>query len=163
MGLEKSSIIETKTEIKDGIKYTTHYVDRPIREGDPMGGPVGMVVNGISKTTEIIQYVYKQKMKQFLNPIKGINYTHYVIFNDERYVREEIMSLKHCSWVTEDKKLIDIHTISWYKFGDETGPIEYFSIKSGWLKGGSFDKICSTPEIEVYFKKTIGKDLIYFI
>jgi len=52
-------IIETKTEIKDGIKYTTHYINRPIRQGDPLGGPVGTMINGVSKTTEIIRYVYK--------------------------------------------------------------------------------------------------------
>jgi hypothetical protein len=54
-------IIETKTEIKDGIKYTTHYVNRPIRQGDPLGGPVGTMINGVSKTTEIIRYVYKEE------------------------------------------------------------------------------------------------------
>ncbi len=52
-------IIETKKEFKEGIKYTTHYVNRPIKQGDPQGGSVGEVVNGISKTTEIIKYVYK--------------------------------------------------------------------------------------------------------
>ncbi len=52
-------IIETKTEIKDGIKYTTHYVNRPIKQGDSQGSSVGTMINGVSKTTEIIRYVYK--------------------------------------------------------------------------------------------------------
>jgi hypothetical protein len=50
---------KTKTKIKDGIKYTTHYVNRPIRQGDTLGGSIGMMINGVSKTTEIIRYVYK--------------------------------------------------------------------------------------------------------
>ncbi len=50
--------ITTKTEVKDGIKYTTHYVNRPIKQGDPMGGPVGSMENGVSKIMEIIKYVY---------------------------------------------------------------------------------------------------------
>jgi hypothetical protein len=51
-------IIETKTEIKDGIKYTTHYVNRPIKQGDPHGGSVGIMTNDVETTTEIIKYVY---------------------------------------------------------------------------------------------------------
>ncbi len=51
--------METKTEIKDGVKYTTHYVNRPIKPGDPQGGPVGSRVNGIDKIIEIIKYIYK--------------------------------------------------------------------------------------------------------
>lgn len=54
-------IEKTETEVRDGIKYTTHYVDRSIKQGDPQGGPVGVCVNGVSKTTEIINYVYKAK------------------------------------------------------------------------------------------------------
>ncbi len=52
-------IIETKTEIKDGIKYTTYYVNRPIKQGDSQGGSVGAIINGVNKTTEIIRYIYK--------------------------------------------------------------------------------------------------------
>lgn len=53
-------IFETKTETYDGIKYTTHYVNRPIRQGDPQGGSIGLCVDGINKTIEIITYVYKE-------------------------------------------------------------------------------------------------------
>ena len=52
-------IKETKTEIKNGIKYTTHYVDRPIKPGDPHGGSYGMMIDGVNKTTEIVNYIYK--------------------------------------------------------------------------------------------------------
>lgn len=54
------NIIKTETKTKNGIKYTTHYVDRPFRQGDPMSRSTGGVVNGVSKTTEIIQYVYNR-------------------------------------------------------------------------------------------------------
>lgn len=55
----KEFITETKTEIKDGVQYTTHFVNRPIRQGDPQGGSIGACINGIEKTTEIINYVYQ--------------------------------------------------------------------------------------------------------
>ena len=50
----KEFITETKTVIKNGVKYTTHFVNRPIRQGDTQGGSVGTCINGINKTTEII-------------------------------------------------------------------------------------------------------------
>lgn len=71
-------IIGTKTEIREGIKYTTHYVDRPIRQGDPHGGPVGTVINGVSKTTEIIQYVYKLKFFLYIYIMVKKNLIHYL-------------------------------------------------------------------------------------
>ena len=51
-------LYKTVTEIKDGIKHTTHYVNRPIQQGDPQGGSTGTLVEGVSTTTEIIKYVY---------------------------------------------------------------------------------------------------------
>jgi len=55
----KKFITKTETEVKNGIKYTTHYVNRPIEEGDPQGGAVG--VCSINTITEIINYVYEPK------------------------------------------------------------------------------------------------------
>jgi hypothetical protein len=55
----KEFITETKTEIKDGVKHTTHFVNRPIRQGDPQCSSTGSCINGINKTTEIINYVYQ--------------------------------------------------------------------------------------------------------
>ena len=51
--------MKVTTELKNGVKYTTHYVDRPIKEGDPMGGPIGETINGVNKIIEIIRYVYQ--------------------------------------------------------------------------------------------------------
>jgi hypothetical protein len=53
-----NDIIETKVEFKAGIKYVTHFVNRPIRQGDPHGGATGMCVNGVNTTTEITNYIY---------------------------------------------------------------------------------------------------------
>ena len=57
---KKMSEIVTKTEIKNGIKYTTHYIDRPIKSGDPYGGTIGVEDKGVSKTIEVINYIYKK-------------------------------------------------------------------------------------------------------
>lgn len=50
-------ISETKTEIRNGVKYTTYYVSRPIEPGDPYGGSIGSQ----STTLEVIYYVYNRK------------------------------------------------------------------------------------------------------
>ena len=55
-------IIETITKFHNNIKYTTHYVNRPIRQGDPQGGSIGSCINGTYTTTEIITYVYKDTL-----------------------------------------------------------------------------------------------------
>ena len=55
----KEFITKTTKEIKDNVEYITHYVNRPIQIGDPQGGPIGECVNGISKITKIIKYIYK--------------------------------------------------------------------------------------------------------
>ena len=39
--MKPKDVIETKTEIKDGIKHTTHYVNRHIRVGDTQGSSYG--------------------------------------------------------------------------------------------------------------------------
>lgn len=57
----------TKTEEKvgeNGVKYVTHFVGRPIQPGDPMGGSYGTSVNGVSKTTEVINYVYASSQEK---------------------------------------------------------------------------------------------------
>lgn len=56
-------ITETKTEIKDGVKYATHFVNRDIRQGDPLGNSIGTCINGVEKITEIIKYVYQPQHK----------------------------------------------------------------------------------------------------
>lgn len=58
----KEFITKTKVEIRQGIKYTTHYVNRPIKVGDPQGGSIGTCINGIDKTTEVILYEYQPKI-----------------------------------------------------------------------------------------------------
>jgi hypothetical protein len=55
----KQFITETKTEIKGDIKYITHYVNRPIIQGDPHGGAIGACINGEKKTIEVVNYVYQ--------------------------------------------------------------------------------------------------------
>ncbi len=58
-------IIKTETEIRGELKYTTHWVDRPIRPGDPTVNALGtMSVEGDSKTTEVIKYVYKSTQEK---------------------------------------------------------------------------------------------------
>ena len=63
-------------------------------------------------------------------------------------------------------KLEDIHTISWqdydYDVYQKNGGIHYFSCDHGWAKNGKTDKSNPIPNIEKMFKKTIGKDLMYF-
>lgn len=54
-------IIKTKSEIKNGIKYTTHYVNRSIRQGDSLGSAYGISSPNGTITTEIVNYVYAKK------------------------------------------------------------------------------------------------------
>ena len=54
----KDEIIKTEVETRNGIKYITYYVNRPIRLGDPYGGSRGIHENGVDRTTEIENYVY---------------------------------------------------------------------------------------------------------
>lgn len=57
----KEYITKTETEMKNGVKHTTHFVNRPIRPGDPHGGEVGACVYGVNVTIEIINYVYNNQ------------------------------------------------------------------------------------------------------
>lgn len=105
------------------------------------------------------------KLIKNLTPTKRIDYIHYVKFNGEKYIRKEILSLQHYKWEGENE-LRDFHTISWRMFNEkhyqEHGNIEYYNIDNGWGKMGKMDKSNPIPEIEIIFKKTVGKDLIYF-
>ncbi len=100
-----------------------------------------------------------------LTPTKRIDYTHYVKFNGEKYIRKETLSLEHYRWEGEDE-LKDFHTIMWRMFNEkhyqEHGSVEYYSCDNGWAKNGHLNKNNPIPEIEIIFKETVGKDLIYF-
>jgi hypothetical protein len=105
-------------------------------------------------------------MKEFKNPRKLIEYKHYVIYNDVKYTREETLSLKCFSWQSEPDKLLDVHTIKWNCYPEDPyrlRPKEYFNVDKGWSdENGIMDISNPIPEIEKYFKETIGKDLLYF-
>ena len=83
---------------------------------------------------------------------KRIDYKDWVLYKGTEYVREETIFLKH--------KLIDFHTISW-KERIGNGVMEFYTGDSGWSIDGYHNKDNPTPEIELGFKRTIGKDLIY--
>jgi hypothetical protein len=46
-------------EVINGIKYTTHYIGKPIKPGDPIGSSIGACVNGINTPLEVINYIYR--------------------------------------------------------------------------------------------------------
>ena len=82
---------------------------------------------------------------------RRIDYKDWVLYKGTEYVREETLFLKH--------KLIDFHTITWKeRFGNVD--VEFYTDDKGWSKDGYQDKNNLTPEIELEFKRTIGKDLI---
>ena len=56
--IEQKDIIKIDTSLVGDIKHTTHYVNRPMRAGDQLGGAIGETINGVEKTTEIIRYVF---------------------------------------------------------------------------------------------------------
>jgi hypothetical protein len=101
-----------------------------------------------------------------MTPDKRLEYTHYVTFKGKEYIREEVVVPKCFCWETTPNKLEDVHTISWRSFDEdeyqENGSIEYFSGDIGWSKNNRMKKTNPVPEIEKVFKKTLGKDLIYF-
>jgi hypothetical protein len=101
-------------------------------------------------------------MKEILNPKKRIDYRHYVIYENDKYVRTETLSLNHFCWEIEPEKLIDLHTIKWELLDGDGSSVEYFSLGSGWSKNGKLNNTNPVPEIEKCFKDTIGKDLLYF-
>lgn len=105
-------------------------------------------------------------MNEIRIPSKRIEYSHYVEYKGKKYIREEVIMPKAFSWESTPDKLEDLHTISWrdydYEVYQKKGSIQYFSCDHGWSKNGIMDKSNPVPTIEKMFKKTIGKDLIYF-
>lgn len=112
-------------------------------------------------------------MEEIKTPSKRIEYVHYVSFNGGIYKRTETLSLKHYTLEDEPENLLDLHTIKWnvinkehylhYETMIEQKIVEYFSVDIGWSKDGKLDKNNPIPDIEKYFKETVGKDLIYFL
>ena len=102
-------------------------------------------------------------MNEISKPTKRIDYRHYVVYNDVKYIRTETLSLKHYCWENNPNEILDFHTIEWKLMNDKESPIiEYFSLQDGWSKNGILDKSNPIPEIENCFKETVGKNLIYF-
>ena len=99
-------------------------------------------------------------MKEFITPTNRIDYKHFVIHNDTKYIRSETM------WVSkplQSKNKLDFHRIKWELFDGDGSPEEYYSGDVGWSgDDGYLKKSNPIPEIEKVFKETIGKDLIYF-
>jgi hypothetical protein len=90
-------------------------------------------------------------MRQLITPSRRLEYKDYVIYKGKEYQREEYIIFKF------------LHTISWRLMDDEDNLVEYFSRDMGWSgKDGHLNKKNPVPEIELEFKRTIGKDLIYF-
>lgn len=93
-------------------------------------------------------------------PTRRIEYKDWITYNGVEYRREEVLSLKAYSWESEPE-LIDLHFISWRDIKGEL--VEYYSEGNGWSgEDGHLHKDNPVPEIELEFKRTIGKDLIYF-
>jgi len=104
-------------------------------------------------------------MDEILNSTRRIDYRHYVIYNNIKYVRSETLSLKHYCYESEPNNLLDFHTIKWEFLNDDeynSNLVEYFSLDIGWSKNGQMSKSNPIPEIEKTFKDTIGKNLLYF-
>ena len=97
---------------------------------------------------------------------KKICYTHYVLYKNKKYIREEVLMPKCFAWESTPDILEDLHTISWRDFNndiyEQKGSLQYFSVDKGWSKKGILDKSNPIPKIEKIFKSTIGKDLLYF-
>ena len=101
-------------------------------------------------------------MKEYINPTKRINYTHYIVYDGVEYIRTEVLSLKCYRWEGESESR-DLHTIKWELRNERENPlVEYFSLDSGWSKNGKLKKTNPIPKLEKLFKETIGKDLLYF-
>lgn len=63
--------MRTEVEERDGIKYVTHYIDRPIRQGDKQGESKGVTIDGRSMTTEIVRYIYNKEVEVNGNVYRG--------------------------------------------------------------------------------------------
>jgi hypothetical protein len=102
-------------------------------------------------------------MKLKVKEKKRLEYRHVVTYNGVDYIREEVI-IPHCyAWQSEPDVILDLHTIKWcYEKNNGEEIVEYYSIDRGWSSKGHLAKNNSTPEIEIVFKETFGKDLIYF-
>jgi hypothetical protein len=87
-------------------------------------------------------------MKSSTIPTRRIEYRDWIVYQSKEYIREEIL-------------FKGFHTISWKSIDGEK-LFEYYSGDMGWSKDGYLDKNNPIPEIELEFKRTIGKDLMYF-
>lgn len=95
-------------------------------------------------------------------PTRRVEYKDWIVYKGNEYVREETLSLKSYSWESEPDNLIDLHFIAW-RSRDGNELVEYYSGDIGWSgEDGHLHKDNPVPEIELEFKRTIGKDLIYF-
>lgn len=92
----------------------------------------------------------------------NLEYRHEVEYNGELFIRKEYMSPKSFAWASEPDTLRDSHTIRWNISGDDE-IYEYYSCDHGWSgPDGHLNPKWPIPEIELEFKKTVGKDLYYF-
>lgn len=93
-------------------------------------------------------------------PLRKIEYKDWVIYNDREYVRSEVRSVNHYRQGSKTT-YSDYHTIKWSEYGVD-GNVQYFSSDMGWMgEDNVLHKDNPVPEIELEFKKTIGKDLYY--
>lgn len=81
-------------------------------------------------------------------PTRRIDYKDWIVYKGKEYVREETL-------------FTGFHTIAWRSLDGEK-LFEYYSGDMGWSKDGHLRKNNPVPEIELEFKRTIGKDLMYF-
>lgn len=87
-------------------------------------------------------------MKLIGSPTKRLEYTHRIKFNRKEYVREEVIRDEN------------FHTILWKK-ASNSDLYEYYNCHSGWAKDSKMGLSNPVPEIEIIFKETVGKNLIY--
>ena len=60
MPINKSEKIRVVEENRNGVKYITHYVNRPIKNGDIMAIPEGVCGMGMNNIERAVEYVYKE-------------------------------------------------------------------------------------------------------
>lgn len=87
-------------------------------------------------------------MKSTINPTRRIDYKDWIIYMGVEYIREETLFAGY-------------HTISW-RSRDGEKLFEYYSGDMWSGKDSHLNKRNPVPEIELEFKRTLGKDLIYF-
>jgi len=53
------------------------------------------------------------EMNATRTPTRRVEYKDWIVYKGNEYVREETLSLKSYSWVSEPDNLIDLHFIAW--------------------------------------------------